>query len=323
MLIARFVVWICVVIMMVIGAGVVSGQDYPNRPIRIVTGAAGGGGDFAARLIAQLLTGRLGQQVIVENRGGASGIIAAQTVAKAPPDAYTLLLYTGTFWILPFLRDNVPYDPVRDFSPISMTNRVPNILVVHPSLPVKSVKELIALAQNRPAELNYASVGVGGGAHLAGELFKAMAGVNMVHVPYTGTGPAVNALVGGQVQLMFPNAASVMPHVNSGRLRALAVCSAEPSELAPGLPTVAASGLPDFESVLMLGIFAPAKTPATLINRLNKEIVQGLNGADVRAKLLAAGVEPVGSSPEQFAAMIKSEMARMGKVIKDAGIREE
>ena len=318
MLIPRFVAWMFPFGLMVLGAGVVSGQDYPNKPIRIVTGASGGGGDFASRLIGQGLTDRLGQQVVVDNRGN----IAGEIVSKAPPDGYTLLVEGASFWIAPLLQ-KTPYDPVRDFAPITVAVSTPNILAVHPSVTANSVKELIALAKARPGALNYASGGTGGSAHLAGELLKAMAGVNIVHIPYRGTGPAVTALIGGQVQLMLANAAAVTPHVKSGRLRALAVASAQPSALAPGLPTMATSGLPDFESVLMLGIFAPARTPATLIDRLNQEIVRVLNGADVKAKLFAAGVEPVGSSPKEFAATLKSDMAKWGKVIKDAGIRAD
>ncbi|MBI3939178.1 MAG: tripartite tricarboxylate transporter substrate binding protein [Betaproteobacteria bacterium] len=320
MMLPRFSVWIFSVGMMVLAAGVVSGQAYPNKPIRIVAPEAGGGGDFAARLIALGLSGSLGQQVIVENRGGASGIIAGRTVAKAPPDGYTLLFYGSIFWIGALLQD-VPYDPVADFSPITLATSSPNILVVHPSLPVNSVKELIALAKARPGELNYAST-TGSTPHLAAELFKAMAGVNIVRIPYKGAGPALNDLIGGQVQLMFPVAAAVTPHVKSGRLRALAVTSVEPSELVRGLPTVAAT-VPGYESVQMTAMFAPAKTPATIINRLNQEIVQVLNRADVKEKFFNAGAKVVGGSPEQLMATMKSEMARLGKVIKDAGIRAE
>jgi tripartite-type tricarboxylate transporter receptor subunit TctC len=194
---------------------------------------------------------------------------------------------------------------------------------VHPALPVNSIKELIALAKAKPGALNYASGGVGTTPHLAAELFKAMAGVNIVHIPYKGAGPAISDLIGGQVQLMFPNAAAVGPHLKSGKLRALAVTSSQPTALVPGLPTVAASGLPGFSSVLIVGMFVPAKTPATLINRLNQEIVRVLNNPEVKEKLFNTGSDVVGSSPEQFAAAIKSEVARLGKVIKDVGIKAE
>ena len=326
MLIARLIVGMFSVGLMVLGTGVASGQDYPNKPIRIVAGSAGGGADFATRIIAQGISGPLGQQVIADNRPGA--IIQGEIVSKAPPDGYTLLLSGSSHWLLPFLRDNVPFDPVRDFSPITLAVSTPGILVVHPPLPVKSVKELIALAKAKPGVLNYASGPTGAFDHRAGELFKAMAGVNMVRIAYKGAGPAVNALIGGEVELMFANAPAVMPHMKTGRLRALAVASAEPSALVPDLPTIAASGLPGYVAVQTQGIFAPAKTPATIIKRLNQEIVLALNRADVKEKFSNAGSEVVGSSPEKLAAFVKSEMATMGKVIKvimikDAGIKAD
>ncbi len=322
MLIPDLVAWMVSVGLMFPVAGAVHGQDFPKKPIRIVTAEVGSTNDFVARLIAQGLSAGLGQQMVVENRGGASGIIAAQTVAQAPPDGYTLLFYTSTLWIGPLLQ-NVSWDPVRDFSPITLAATSPNILVVHPSLPVKSVEELIVLAKARPGELNYSSSSTGASTHLAAELFKAMAGVNIVRINYKGGGSALNALIAGQVQVMFPSAGLVTPHVKSGRLRALAVTTAQPSALAPGLPTMAASGLPGYESGSIYGIFAPAGILATLINRLNQEIVRALNRTEVKEKFFNVGVEIVGSSPEEFAATIKSDMARMGKLIKDAGIRVE
>jgi len=304
-------------------AGTAIAQSYPSKTIHIVTAEPGGSNDFMARLIAQGLTGNLAQQVIVENRGGAGGIIAAQTVAKALPDGYTLLLYTGPLWLLPFMRDSVPYDPVRDFSGITLAARAPNVLVVNLALTVKSVEELIFLAQTRPGELNFGTSGSGAGNHLAAELFKSMARVNLVRIPYKGAGPALNELISGQLQLMFPAAVLAAPHVKSNRLRALAVTSAQPSALFPRLPTVAASGLPDYESAAMFGVFAPARTPLVLVNRLNQEFVRVLNRADVRERLFNAGAEVVGSSPEHLAAAIRSEMAKLGKLILEAGIRDE
>ena len=321
-MLARVVAWIFLAGIIVAGTGTASAQNYPNKPIRLVTAEAGGGADFLARLIAQGLAAGFGQQVIVDNRGAASGVVAADTVAKAPPDGYTLLLYSGVIWTLPFMR-KVPYDPARDFLPITLAAISPNILVVNPSVPANSVRDLIALAQARPGQLSYASSGIGVTPHLAAELFKAMAGVNIVHVPYKGQAQALNELIGGQVQLMFPNAASVAPHLKSGRLRPLAVTSAQPSKLFPDLPTMASSGLPGYESVVMFGTFAPAKTPAALVTRLNQEIVQSLSKSDTREKLLAVGVETVGNSQEQFAAAIKTDMARWSRVIKDAGIRAD
>ena len=305
---------------MILGTWPVSGQNYPNKPIRIVTGSVGSGNDIASRIIAQGLTGSLGQQVIVENR--AAGVITFMTVAKAPPDGYTLLYYTNGLWTTPLI-EKTPWHPVNDFSPIISTSKAPSILVVHPAVPAKSVSELIALAKARPGELNYAAAGIGSGTHLSAELFKAMAGVSIAYIPYKGSGLALIDLIGGQVQMMFATAGSVASHMKSGTLRALAVTSAQPSELLPGLPAVAASGLPGYESVSIYGVFAPAKTPPAIINRLNREILVLLKRTDVREKFLSSGVETVGSSPEQLAAIVKSEMARLGKVIKDAGLRVE
>ncbi len=323
MLISRSAAWLFSVGVMVLAPGAVSGQDFPSKPVRLFTSEPGGGNDFAARLIAQGLTGALGQQVVVENRGAAGGVIAAETVAKAPPDGHTLLFYGSNIWLLPFLRKNVPYHPVRDFAPITWAVKATGILVVHPSLPVKTVQELIALAKARPGELNYGSGAVGSATQMATELFKSMAGVNIVRIAYKGNGPAITALVAGEVQLVFATPGSVAPHIKSGRLRALAITSPQPSALLPGLPTVAASGVPGYETLSIVGAFAPAKTPAALVTRLNQEFVRVLSRPDVKERFANVGVETVGSSPEEFGAKVKSEMARLGKVIKEAGIREE
>ena len=303
------------------GAGVASGQDYPNKPVRMVTAAPGAAGDFVARLVALGLTESWGQQVIVENRGG-SGVIPIEIVAKALPDGYTLLVFGSTLWLLPFIQ-KVSYNPIGDFSPITLAAVTPLLLVVHPSLPVKSITELIALAKSRPGELNYASGISGSATHLPAELFKAMAGVNIVRVAYKGGAPAISALIGGEVQVMFATASGAGPHVNSGRLRALAVTSAQPSALFPGLPTVAASGLPGYDAASIMCIFAPAKTPAALVGRLNRDIVRVLNRAEVKERFIKAGSEVVASSPKELAAAMKSDMATMGKVIRDAGIRAQ
>jgi len=303
------------------GAGVASGQDYPNKPVRMVTAAPGAAGDFVARLVALGLTESWGQQVIVENRGG-SGVIPIEIVAKALPDGYTLLVFGTTLWLLPLIQ-KVSYNPIGDFSPITLAAVTPLLLVVHPSLPVKSIKELIAWAKAKPGELNYASGISGSATHLPAELFKAMAGVNIVRVAYKGGAPAISALIGGEVQVMFATASGAGPHVNSGRLRALAVTSAQPSALFPGLPTVAASGLPGYDAASIMCIFAPAKTPAALVGRLNRDIVRVLNKADVKERFIKAGSEVVASSPKELAAAMKSDMATMGKVIRDAGIRAQ
>jgi tripartite-type tricarboxylate transporter receptor subunit TctC len=233
-----------------------------------------------------------------------------------------LLVTTNALWVLPFIQ-KVNFDPVADFVPISTAALSPTILVVHPSLPAKSAKELIALAKAKPGELNYASAGTGSSPHLAAELFKAMAEVNIVRIPYKGSGPALNGLIGGQVQMMFGTAGSVSPLITSGKLRALAVTSAQPSPLFPGLPALADSGVPGYRSETVYGAFAPAGTPPAVVSRLNREIVLALERPEVKEKFLNAGVESAGSSPTQFAALIKSDMARMGKVIKDAGIRAD
>jgi len=294
-------------------------QSYPSKTIRLITSEPGGAGDFSARIMAQGLSAGLGSTV-VENRGG-TGVIAAELVAKSPPDGHTLLSYGSNIWLIPFLEDNVPYDPVRDFAPVTLAMRSPCLIVVHPSLPVHSVRELVALAKARPGELNYAAGGTGGTPHIAAELFKSMAGVNIVRIPYKGTGPAVNSLVGGHVQLMFPTASSVTAHLRSGRLRALAVTTAQSSVLAPGLPTATASGLPGYEASSIQVLFTPAGTPSPIIARLNQEVARHLSLPETREKLLNSGVESVASSPEVLSATIKSEMSRLGKLIKDTGMK--
>ena len=313
-------VWVIAVCVMVLGAGVASSQNFPNKPIRIVTSEAGGGNDVQARLIAQGLTGALGEQVIVENRP--SGIIPGDIVSKAQPNGYTLLLYNNALWTGPLIQ-TTPYDAVKDFSPIVAVAKAANVLVVNPALPIHSVAELIALAKAKPGELNYGSSGTGASNHLAAELFRVMAGVNIVRINYKGAGPALTALLAGEIQLMFPTAGAVAPHIKTGRVRVLAVTSAEPTALAPGVPTVAASGLPGYESISIYGIFAPARTPRVLIDKLNQEIVRLLNRADIKEKFFNAGMETMGGSPEQLAATVKSEIARVGRVIKQAGIRSE
>ena len=317
MLIARFVAGMLLIGLAALPGGVF-GQTFPNKPIRIITSGVGGGGDFTARLIAQGISVTLGQPVIVDNRG--SGFLPGEVAYKAPPDGYTLLVQGGVAWVYPLLR-KAPYDAVRDFSPISLLERTVFIVSVNPSVPAKSVSELIALAKARPGELNFGSGSVGSTNHLAVELFASMAGINIVHVPSKGAALAITAQIGGETQLTIFDSGLVLPHVKSGKLRALAVTSAEATALAPGLPTVAASGLPGYEATGMTGMWAPAKTPAAIISRLNQEVVRALNRPDVKERFLNAGVETVGTSPEQFAAIIKSDIARLSKLIKDAGIK--
>ena len=313
----RLVGWI---LCMFSAAGMPYAQDYPTKPIRIVTSGLGGSNDIAARLIAQGFTVSMGQQVVVENRG--SGVIPGQTVSQAPPDGYTLLVAGGSFTIGPLLQ-KTPYDVVRDFSPISLVAMQPNVLVVHPSMPAKSAKDLIALAKARPGELNYGSLGTGSSPHLAAELLKSMAGINIVRVNYKNSATYFTDLIGGHLHFLIGTASSVTPYAKSGRVRALAVTSAQPSTLVPGLPTLASSGLPGYEYVTVTGFYAPTKKPAAVVNRLNQETLRFLSAPDVKEKFFNIGVEVVGSSPETLAATIKAEITRMDKVIREAGIRVE
>jgi tripartite-type tricarboxylate transporter receptor subunit TctC len=296
----------------------VCAQDYPSRPIRIMTSEIGGGTDITARLIAQGISGPLGQPVVIDNRGSR---FLGPLGAKAAPDGYTLIAAASTFMLGPLL-EKTPYDPVRDFAPVTLATQAPNVFVIHPSLPAKTVKEFIALAKSRPKDLNYGSGGSGSSAHLAAELFNSMANVQIVRINYKGTGPALNDLLAGHVQMMIATPGSVTPNIKSGRLRALAVTSPKPSRLFPELPAVA-NTLPGYEITARAGVLAPAGTPSSIVNRLNQEIVRVLDQPDVKDKLFSLGVEAGGNTPAEFGAMIKSEMARMSKVIKAAGISPE
>ncbi len=295
-------------------------QDYPVKPIRIYANQPGGIFDFMARIFAQGPGGPLGQPVIVDNRPG--NIIPAEIVAKAPPDGYSVLSHGGAL-AMGALVQKMPYEPLTDFAAISWTASAPLVVTVHPSVPAKSIRDLIALANARPGALNYASTAIGSTPHLATELFKHMAGVKITHIPYKGAGAALVDLISGQVQLLFAVPNAVVEHARSGRLRTLAVTSAEPSALLPGLPTVAASGLPGFESVGIYGMFTTARTPDAIIRRLHREFVRALNTEDAKKRLAGSALEAVGSTPEQFDAKFRNESARMEKVIKAAGIRIE
>ncbi len=299
----------------VASSSLVFSQDFPNKTIRIVTGGAGGGNDIVARLIAKGLTEKWGQQVIVENR--ASGIIPGEVVSRADPDGYTMVLSGRSFWTSPLLvAGKKPYDPVTDFSPITIPVATPNILAVHPSLPVKSVKDLIALAKARPGDLNYAFGGIGSSTHLAAELFISMAGVDIVRINYRGAAPMYADVIAGQVQLVFGTATSFAPYAISGKLRGLAVTSAKPSALAPGLPTIEASGLPGYEFTSPFVIMAPRNTPAPIITALNNQIVLVLNTREVKDLLSTSRIgEIVGSTPAQVTAMIKTDIEKLGKII--------
>ena len=293
---------------------------YPAKPVRVVTGGVGGSSDISVRIIAPGLSSSLGQQVIVDNRS--SSLIPGEIVARADPDGYTLLFAGGVFAIAPLLQKS-PYDPVREFAPITIVTNSPHIVVVNPAVAAQSVKELIALARSKPGTLNYAGVGIGASSHLAAELFKSMAGVDIVHVNYKSGGAAINDLIGGQIQLQFGTSSSVMAHVKSGKLRALAHTGAQPSALVPGLATVAASGLPGYESGTIFSMYAPAAVPERLIMLLSREIARVLSTSNIREQFLSLGAEPVGSTPAQLAAAMKSEITKLGKVIKDAGIRAD
>jgi tripartite-type tricarboxylate transporter receptor subunit TctC len=313
----RFDVLSLSIAMFVFGAAAAFGQTFPTKPLRIITSAPGGTSDFTSRLIARGLTESLGQQVIVDNRGNFGG----EVIARAQPDGYTMMLDGPSLWLIPLLQRS-PYDPLRDFSPVSLAVKAPNVLIVSPSLPAGSVKELIALAKARPGQLNYATGGIGNSSHLVGELFKSATGVNIVGVHYKGTGPGLNALVAGEVQIMFANATIAIPQIKAGKVKALAVASLQPSLLLPDVPTLAASALP-IEATIVQGIVAPARTPAVLVNRLSQEIARVLNRPEVKERHFSIGVETVGSSPEELAAVIKSDIVKWGKVIKDLGIRAD
>jgi tripartite-type tricarboxylate transporter receptor subunit TctC len=303
-------------------AGHTSAQSYPNKTIRLLVGfPPGGGADFTARLMAMKLSETFGQQVVVDNRPGANAIIASELAAKSPADGYTLLnAVSASHAINPNFYAKLPYDAVKDFAPVTEVALTPLILVVPPSLPVSNVKELITLAKSRPGEINFASAGAGNVTHLAAELFKSMTGINIVHVPYKGSAPALVDLMAGQLSMYFDTMPSSLPHVRAGKLKALAVTSAKRSLAAPDIPTVAESGLPGYETSSWFGILAPAGTPAAVVSKLNHELVNIIRAPDTLERMKSQGLDPVGNSPEEFAAVIKGDIAKWGKVIKEAKI---
>jgi tripartite-type tricarboxylate transporter receptor subunit TctC len=324
MRVIRWSVLTCVALAAAGPVGLAQAQGYPGKPIRIVVPfPPGGGTDIVARILTQKLSESFGANFVIDNRAGAGGSIGTEMVAKAPPDGYTLGIVSGSHAINPSLYSKLPFDAVRDFAPVTMLVSGPGLLVVHPSLPVKTVKELIALAKGKPGQLNYASAGNGTPPHLAGELFKSMAGVDLVHVPYKGNTPAFVDLISGQVSLSFPTIPSALPHVQAGRLRALAVTSRKRSAVMPQLPTIAESGLPGYDTSSWFGMLAPAGTPREIVRKLQQESAKVLQLRDVREKLLSQGLEPVGSTPEEFAATIESEIAKWAKVVKASGARVE
>lgn len=300
-------------------------QGYPNKPVRMVVPfPPGGTTDILARAVGQKLSEAWGQQVVIDNRPGAGGNIGTDLVAKAPADGYTLLMGTvGTQAINASLYAKLPFDPVKDFAPVTLVASVPNVLVVNKTIPSNSVKELIALAKSKPGQLNFASSGNGTSIHLAGELFKSMTGISMTHIPYKGSAPALTDLIGGQTNMMFDNLPSSMQHIKSGTLRALAVTSAKRSPALPDVPTVAESGVPGFEASSWFGVLAPAGTPKEIVAKINADIVKALAAPDIKERLSGQGAEPVGNSPEQFAAYIKTEIVKWAKVVKDSGAKIE
>lgn len=300
---------------------VMAQQAYPTRPIRfILPYATGGGTDIAARLFGQKLSESLGQQVVVDNRAGAGGIIGFDLAAKAAPDGHTLIMAAINFTVLPSLHKNLPYDTIRDFAPVSMLTAYPHLLVAHPSLAATSVKELLALAKSKPGQLNYASGGTGSVAHIAAELFKSLASVNLVHVGYKGTGPALIGLLVGEASVAFYSASATSQHIKAGRLRALAVTGGKRSASLPDLPTIAESGVLGYEAINWAGALAPSGTPKRVITRLHGELTRMLQLPDVRKQLGALDFESVGNTPQEFDEIIRKEVAKWGKVVKGTDV---
>jgi tripartite-type tricarboxylate transporter receptor subunit TctC len=300
-------------------------QSFPERPIRFVVGfTPGGPSDILARALGQKLAERWNQQVVIENRPGAGGNLAAEVVAKSAPDGCTWLLGNNSILATnQTLYRNLGYDPVKDFAPVSLVAVQPNILVVHPQVPAHSVSDLIALAKKNPGKLNYASSGSGAAAHLAGELFKSMAGVDLVHIPYKGAQPALTDMISGEVQVMFATSASVIPLIRAGKLRALAVTTARRSPSVPDLPTVAEAGVAGFEAITWHGVVVPSATPAGLVERMNRDIVAVLNNAELRDRLHGLGAEVITGTPREFADYIAAEIPKWAKVVRDSGARIE
>ena len=315
----------CVSLLLLSFATTAPAQNYPAKSVRMVVPFAAGAGsnDIMARLVAQKLTDALGQQFVVDNRPGASGIIGTEIVAKAQPDGYTVLMMSLTFSVNPSLFSKLPYDTVRDFVPVTMVASAPLMLVVHPSIPVKSVQEFIAYAKANPGKLNFGSGGPGTTPHLAGEMIKTMAGVQMTHIPYKGGAPALTDLVGGQIQFMLENIPGTLPFAKAGKLRALAVTDLKRSPLLPELPTLDESGLKGYQIVGWNGLFVPAGTPQAVVNKLQSEVAKALTLADVKERLSVMGADGVGDTPQHFAAFIKAEIPKWAKVVKDAGLKVE
>ena len=305
--------------------GAVHAQSYPSKSIRyVVPYAPGGSTDIVARVLAIKLSEAMGQQVVVDNRPGAGGAIGADIVAKSPPDGYTMVTaVTSIMAINQFLYRKLPYDPEKDFAPVTQVGSLPLILVIHPSLPAKNVREFIAIAKAKPGQLNYGSSGVGTATHMTTELFKAMAGVDLVHIPYKGSGQVMGDVIGGQLALIFDQIVSSLPHVQGGKLRMLAITSAKRFPSLPDLPTIAESGVPGYESISWAGVAVPAGTPKEIVARLHAEIVMVLAMPDIRERFLRDGIETIGSTPEQFSEHIRRERIKWAKVVKDSGAKAD
>jgi tripartite-type tricarboxylate transporter receptor subunit TctC len=316
--------WKCLVIACALAAsiGAARAEDYPSHPIRlIVPYAAGGGADSVARIVAKRVSENVGQPILIENRGGAGSIIGTEVVKKSDPDGYTLLLgQSGPISINPAIYKSLPYDSIKDFAPVSMTTAYPYIMVVNPKLGVKTLKEFVALAKSKPGELNYGSTGVGAANHLVAELFDSKAGIKMTHIPYRGTALAVTDLLAGQVQVVFADPITALPHMNAGTLLALAVTSKDRSTVAPNVPTVSEGGYPGFDAIGWHGILAPARTPGPIVAKLNAEIVKALRDPETKSLLEKQAMAAVGNSPEAFAAFIKQDIAIWKEVATQADV---
>ncbi len=313
-----------VLFLLALPCGTALSQAYPTRPVRMVVGfPPGGGTDVVARIISPRLSENLGQPVVIENRPGATGTVAAAMVAKSPADGYTIMMgHVSVNAIAPSLFPNLQYDVAKDFAPITLAASVPHFVVVHPSVPVNSVSELIAYAKTRPGKLSFPSAGNGSTPHLAGEIFKSMAGVNLVHVPYKGTGQSMQDLLAGQHQVAFDTAPASAGYVRSGRMRVLGVSSAKRVPEYPDVPTVAEAGVPGYEVTTWYGVFAPGGTPAAIVNRLHADITNAMQAPGTRTRLAEAGADgTITRTPEEFAAMVRADIARYAKIIKDAGLK--
>ena len=303
-------------------SGYSSAQDFPSKPLRLVVGSTPGGGtDISARLIAPKMSEQLGQQVVVENRPGATTTIGVNYVVRSAPDGYTMLMGVSSLAINPHILKNVPYDALKDLAPVTQVLVAPNIMVAHPSLPIRTVKDLVAFARPRPGQLNFAAGGAGSSQHLAIELFLYMTGTKIVHVPYKGQGMALIDVVAGQVSLMMANVISALPHVRSARLRALGVTGSKRTTVAPDIPTIAEAGVPGYEVLQWYGVLAPAATPREIIGRLHGVIAHAVQDPKIRERIVADAGEPVGNTPDEFSAILRADYKKWGDVIRKAGIR--